>query len=52
LILPLALVATTSFGLAQSPPERIQTGFKSLSTGNWESAMKQRHWMLASFDQL
>lgn len=26
--------------LAQSPPERIQAGFKTLSTGSWESALK------------
>lgn len=41
LILPLALATTTSLGLAQTPPERIQAGFKSLSTGNWESALKE-----------
>ncbi len=27
--------------LAQSPPERIQTGFKALSTGSWDSAIKE-----------
>lgn len=41
LILPLALVVTTSLLRAQAPPERIQTGFKTLSTGTWESALKE-----------
>jgi hypothetical protein len=27
--------------VAQTPPERIQAGFKSLSTGNWETALKE-----------
>jgi len=40
-ILPLALVVASSLGLAQTPPERIQAGFKTLSTGNWESALKE-----------
>jgi hypothetical protein len=26
---------------AQFPQQRIQTGFKTLSTGNWESALKE-----------
>ena len=26
---------------AQLPPQRIGTGFKTLSTGNWESALKE-----------
>jgi hypothetical protein len=40
-VLPIALLATALPLLAQSPSERIQTGFKLLSTGNWESAIKE-----------
>jgi hypothetical protein len=36
-----ALVASALPLLAQSPQERIQSGFKSLSTGSWESALKE-----------
>lgn len=40
-VLPAALVAIVFPLVAQAPPERIQTGFKTLSTGNWESALKE-----------
>ena len=39
--LPIALVAAASALGAQSPQERIQAGFKTLSSGNWESAVKE-----------
>lgn len=40
-VLP-ALLAAALFPLAAQPaPERIQTGFKTLSTGNWETALKE-----------
>ncbi len=40
-ILPAVLVGLGVPGAAQSPPDRIQTGFKSLSTGSWDSALKE-----------
>lgn len=40
-VLALALVVTACPLVAQSPPERIQTGFRTLSTGSWESALKE-----------
>lgn len=39
LALPFVLLAMPL--LAQSAPERIHTGFKTLSTGSWESALKE-----------
>lgn len=41
LLLSLALLVMTSQAGAQTPPERIQTGFKTLSTGTWESALRE-----------
>lgn len=40
-VLPIALAAAASVLAAQSPPERIQAGFKALGTGNWESALRE-----------
>lgn len=40
-LLPVAGVVAGLSLAAQVPPERIQTGFKSLSTGSWESALKE-----------
>jgi hypothetical protein len=40
-VLPVLLAAAALPLAAQAPPERIQTGFKTLSTGNWESALKE-----------
>lgn len=40
-VIPAVLVAAAFPLAAQFPPERIQTGFKTLSTGNWESALKE-----------
>jgi len=40
-VLPVALMVTALPLVAQSPSERIQAGFKILSTSNWESAMKE-----------
>jgi hypothetical protein len=40
-VLPIvAVLATHALG-AQSPPERIQAGFKTLSTGSWETAFRE-----------
>lgn len=39
--LSIALVAAASALGAQSPQERIQAGFKTLGSGNWESAVKE-----------
>ena len=41
LLLPVLFRAAASALVAQTAPERIQTGFKSLSTGSWESALKE-----------
>ncbi len=38
---PIIMVATAFSLAAQAPPERILTGFKTLSTGSWESALKE-----------
>ena len=40
-VFPVALLVTALPLVAQSPSERIQTGFKILSTSNWESALKE-----------
>jgi hypothetical protein len=38
--LSLALVATPLVLAAQAPADRIQTGFRSLSTGSWDTALR------------
>ena len=40
-LLPAICLVATSLLMAQTAPERIQTGFKSLSTGSWETALKE-----------
>lgn len=40
-VLPAVLAATAAPLAAQPPPQRIQTGFKALGTGNWDSALKE-----------
>lgn len=40
-VLAATLLATAIPLGAQAPPERVQAGFKTLSTGNWESALKE-----------
>jgi len=39
--LPAVLLAIATPLAAQLPPQRIQAGFKTLSTGSWESALKE-----------
>jgi hypothetical protein len=40
-VLPIAVVLAAQPVGAQSPPERIQAGFKTLSTGSWETALRE-----------